>query len=295
MKRIIPSILLFASLFLYACNREHNGAIKAQGIIDGTIITMKSQVTGSVDLRVKSGQKVPSGEILASVDSRKTVTQLEALELEKNDLNLTRDSLKTSIRLIERQLEYFKKQDQRFARLVEAESLPREKKENMELQRLQAETQLFDQRQKLSQLDITEQKLAVRETQLELLLADHELQAPREGCIIDTYAESGEILFPGSPVLDLLVKEELTVDIFIEEKELSKIAVGSKADIIVDGRSAPFPAVVRTVGREAEFSSKYIISERERESLLYKVTLAVAPDPALKIGQPVSVEIIPES
>lgn len=231
---------------------------------------------------------------MALVDNRKTFTQLEALELERKELKLTRENLKTSIRLMQRQLEYFNRQEKRFSRLVEQESLPREKKESMELQRLQAETRLFDHQQKLSQLDISEQKLAVREVQLQLLLKDHELKAPGDGWILETYAEKGEALFPGSPVLDLLIREELTVEIYLEERELSRIAIGGKAEIRVDGRETPFQALIHAVSREAEFSSKYIISEKERESLLYKVTLALAPDPALKIGQPVSVEIAPQ-
>lgn len=286
------TVLIFVvSLLSAACQKNHSERIEAQGVVDGTVVTIKSQVTGTIDLAVQAGQEVKTGTLLARIDSRKLETQLEALQLEKSELLLNRRTLQTSIKLIERQLAYFKRQEARFARLVENDSLPREKKESIELERLRSETQLFDQQQKLAQLDLTEQKITVRETQLKLQLADHHLLSAHDGWILESYAESGETVFPGSAVVDLLVRSDLNIDIFLEERELADIAIGNKAEVLVDGKASALSAVVRTVSRNAEFSSKYIISEKERQSLLYKVTLSVAPDPALKIGQPVTVRL----
>lgn len=284
-------LVFVVSLLFTACHKNHSERIEAQGVVDGTVVTIKSQVTGTIDLAVQAGQEVKTGTLLARIDSRKLETQLEALQLEKSELLLNRRTLQTSIKLIERQLAYFKRQEARFARLVENDSLPREKKESIELERLRSETQLFDQQQKLAQLDLTEQKLAVRETQLKLQLADHQLLSAHDGWILESYVESGETVFPGSAVVDLLVRSDLNIDIFLEERELADIAIGNKAEVLVDGKTSALSAVVRTVSRNAEFSSKYIISEKERQSLLYKVTLGLAPDPALKIGQPVTVRL----
>jgi len=294
MRKITPTLLIICALIMTACQKRETGAIVAQGVVDGSILTLKSQVAGSVVIHVKAGQEVKQNDLLAEVDRQKLDTQLAALELDKAEMALNRLSLAKSIRLTGRQLAYFKHQDQRFTRLADNGSLPREKKEGMELQRLQVETQLFDLGQKVAQLDLTEKKLAVRESQLNLQLADHVFHANRGGWILETHLESGETVFPGSAILDLLTDDDLTIDIFLEEKELSGIAVAGPAEVMVDGREAPLPALIQTISRQAEFSSKYIISEKERQSLLYKVTIGLPPDPSLKIGQPVSVRLHPK-
>jgi HlyD family secretion protein len=294
MRKITPILLIIGAFLLGACQKRENGAIVAQGVVDGTILTLKSQVAGSVVIHVKAGQEVRQNDLIAEVDRQKLDTQMAALELDKAEMALSRISLAKSIRLTERQLAYFKHQDQRFSRLVDKGSLPLEKKEGMELQRLQAETQLFDLGQKMAQLDLTEKKLSVRESQLNLQLADHVFHAKRRGWILETHLESGETVFPGSAILDLLTDDDLTIDIFLEEIELSGIAVAGQAEVMVDGREASLPARVQTISRQAEFSSKYIISEKERQSLLYKVTIGLPPDSSLKIGQPVSVRIHPK-
>ncbi len=294
MRKFTPILLIVSALIIAACQKREAGSIVAQGVVDGSILTLKSQVAGSIVIHVKAGQEVMQNDLLAEVDRQKLDTQMAALELDKAEMALNRVSLAKSIRLTERQLEYFKHQDQRFTRLADSGSLPQEKKEGMELQRLQAETQLFDLRQKMAQFDLTEKKLSVRKSQLHLQMADHVFHAQHSGWILDTHLESGETVFPGSAILDLLTDDDLTIDIFLEEKELSGIAVAGPAEVMVDGREAPLPARVQAISRQAEFSSKYIISEKERQSLLYKVTIELPPDPSLKIGQPVSVRIHPK-
>lgn len=286
--------LCLASLVLVtACQRHDKNLIVAQGVVDAPVLTIKSQVPGSIILSVADGQQVKAQETLARIDSRKIETQIEALNLDKRELSLNRDSLRTSISLITRQLGYLTRQDERFKRLVKAESLPAEKRESMELQKLQAETQLFDLQKKMEQLDLTEEKLSVRGQQLQLQLADHELKAPIDGLILETHTESGETVFPGGNVVDLMATDGFTIDIFLEENELSSIRIGTEANLILDGGGSPIKGVVKTISRNAEFSSKYIISEKERASLLFKVTLRLSADERLKVGQPATIEIVP--
>lgn len=291
MNKISPFIIISVLLFVNACTRNHDDQIIAQGIVDGPILSLKSQVMGRIVLNTQDGLAVEEGEHLAQIDARKLDRQLENVKLEKEELKLNRETIKTSVILQKQQLEYFTKQERRFSRLVEQDSLPREKKEGMALQRLQAETRLFELRQKEIQLNLAEQKLGVKEDQLNLQLEDHAIVSPRKGWILETHVESGETVFPGTALFDLMVNDSLTIDIFLEERELHGISLGQKAEVYIDGRDTPLVAAVQNIGRQAEFSSKYIISEKERQSLLFKVTLSISPNPALKIGQPVDVRL----
>jgi HlyD family secretion protein len=87
------------------------------------------------------------------------------------------------------------------------------------------------------------------------------------------------------------------VEAFLEESELARLKLGQSADILVDGlQDRIFSGAIVSFGRKAEFSPKYIVSEKERTSLLYQVK--IRPDKDLevfKLGMPVTVRIRKEA
>jgi HlyD family secretion protein len=81
------------------------------------------------------------------------------------------------------------------------------------------------------------------------------------------------------------------VEVYIEEGEMSRLKIGQEALILVDGLETGHPrGRITYFGQKAEFSPKYVISEKERKSLLYLVKIS-ADDHAgvLKVGMPVTV------
>ena len=109
----------------------------------------------------------------------------------------------------------------------------------------------------------------------------------------EKYISTGENVFPGSPIIDILDRGSMYVEIFIEEKELFAVKIGSQVKIIVDGaNNMDLKGVVGEIGRKAEFSPKYVVSEVERKSLLYKVKIRLSENlDIFKIGMPVTVMI----
>jgi HlyD family secretion protein len=100
-------------------------------------------------------------------------------------------------------------------------------------------------------------------------------------------------LFLGAPVADILDRSSLYVEIFLEEPELSRLALGRDVDVLVDGMEGKvYSGTITYFGQKAEFSPKYIISEKERRSLLYRVKVGLSGDlEVFKLGMPVTVRI----
>jgi len=93
--------------------------------------------------------------------------------------------------------------------------------------------------------------------------------------------------------MDILDTSSLYVEIFIEEKEISSLKLNQQVQIVIDGREdKKLSGVITYFGKKAEFSPKYIISEKERKALLYQVKIGIRKDVELfKVGMPVTVII----
>lgn len=115
--------------------------------------------------------------------------------------------------------------------------------------------------------------------------------APAAGEIADTYAEPGEVVDAGMPVVSLLPPENIFVRFFVPETVLSSIHTGQTVGIACESCPAGLTARISFVATSSEYTPPVIYSQRTRGSLVYMVE--ARPDPArrplLKPGQPVDV------
>ena len=290
---IKTALLLIIPLILpTGCSRSDTGEITAPGLVDGVVVNLKAAASGTVEaVNVSEGGMVKKGHIVAQIDSRKTQNKLEALDISQKELEVNRVNLRQSLRYTNANITFLSKQVERFRRLREKKAISGEKLESMELRLLQARTARTDISSKLDALDIQEEKLRNQKAMLELVLNDHRVEAPADGIVIETFIAAGEMAMPGTAVADIIDTSSLYVELFIEEREISRLVLGQKVDILVDGvKDKTFSGAITAFGKKAEFSPKYIISEKEREALLYKVKVGISGDyDVFKIGMPVTV------
>ena len=99
------------------------------------------------------------------------------------------------------------------------------------------------------QLIAAETSLAYRKA----LLGDTEIVAPFDGLIVQRQRDPGDIAVPGSAVLSLISTKELWITAWVDETEMSRVAIGQPARVVF--RSEPDQAyrgeVVR-LGRQAD-------------------------------------------
>ena len=288
------AILLTALVLVSSCTKEQTDYIKVAGIVDGDIFTIKAAVAGKIEaLNIKEGLPVKKGDVLIEINSDKLLNQLDGLSIRKKEIYVNRKKINNKTNLLKSNLKYWKQQVERFQRLREKESISGDKLEKAELQLEEVETSLFDAQQSLSSLSIQSENISNQEQHLKLLLEDHVISSPVSGDVLEKFLSEGEIVFPGAAVADILDKESLYVEAFIEGEEISQLELGQEIFILLDGLGEKtFSGRISYFGRKAEFSPKYIISEKERKSLLYQVKIRIDKDHKFfKIGMPVTVQI----
>ena len=285
--------VFFPVLLLVNCSGNDVGRITAPGVVDGDIITLKAVVSGSLkELDLKEGAPVVKDGVLARIDTAKVENQLSELDINARDIDINVQSISRKLQFLNANIRYLREQVERFRRLKEKNALPGEKLESMELKLMEADTSRFELNKSLDSLQVQREKIQNKQEYLRLLLEDHVIKAPVTGVVMETFVSEGESVFPGTAIADILDTSSLYVEIFIEEKELAGLQLNQDVEIHVDGRAEPLHGVVSHFGKKAEFSPKYIISEKERQSLLYQVKVKIDNiDGYLKIGMPVTVVI----
>jgi HlyD family secretion protein len=287
-------IVSLGLIVLTACSRGKSEFVMAAGVVDGEVITVKAAVSGKIEsLNILEGREVDKNSILVTVDSDKIENQIQGLEIQKQGITLDRKKRDRRIQLLNANLEYWKKQVESFERLEKKESIAGDQLEQARLKMDEVEASLFDAQQSLRELSVQLKNIKNQREYLNLLLEDHIIVSPVSGVVLEKFVSQGETVFPGTPVADILDWSSLYVETFLEETELSRLELGQKIDVLVDGMEGRvFSGTIIYFGKEAEFSPKYIISEKERQSLLYRVKIKLEQDlKVFKLGMPVTVRI----
>lgn len=291
MKKSIITILTIS--FLSFCVKNNSTEIKAPGIIDGDIITVKSLVQGTIDeINIQEGNEIHKGDILVKVNMDKILNKIKELDFKLKEIDLNSANLKKRLKYIKSNLTYLKKQVKRFIRLKKTNSVSGEKLEKMEIKYLEVETSLFEIKNNINALELQREKIENTRDLLNLTLNDHIIKSTIDnGVVIEKFVLKGETLFPNTSIADILDTSSLYIEVFIEEQEISSLKLGMKVKILIDGiKNKNLSGTISLFGRKAEFSPKYIISEKERKSLLYQVKIKIKGNNAVfKIGMPVTV------
>lgn len=286
-------IFLFISI-IYGCNRGDENIIKAPGMVEGEIITMKSKVASSIEkIYVNEGDEIKSGDLLAGLDSRVIKNKIKDIELSLEATGINSEKLKKKKILINENLGYLKRQVSRFERLSKKRSISGDDLEKVKIKLLESETAQYELIKSLEGLEVQKNVLENKKEYLGIILEDYTLESGVDGFVMEKFISMGENIFPGMPMFDILDKNSLFIEIFLEEKELPRIRIGGEVRIIVDGaEEKDLTGIVSEIGRKSEFSPRYVISEIERKSLLFKVKIRVKENIGIfKIGMPVTVLI----
>jgi HlyD family secretion protein len=120
----------------------------------------------------------------------------------------------------------------------------------------------------------------------------YELTAAEAGTVLEVHVDPGEVVGAGSPVLTLADTTHPYAEVFVPEAELGGVHVGAPASLHVDATEQAFSGRVEHVGRRAEFTPRYLFSERERPSLVMRVRVRIDdPEQRLHAGVPAFVTI----
>jgi len=117
--------------------------------------------------------------------------------------------------------------------------------------------------------------------------------APAKTLVHDTFYSEGEWVAAGNPVVSLLPPGNLKLRFFVPETAVGGLRLGQAVRAACDGCSAPIPATITYISRQAEYTPPVIYSREQRSKLVFLIEAkpGLADAAKLKPGQPLDVSI----
>ncbi|MBN1355412.1 efflux RND transporter periplasmic adaptor subunit [bacterium] len=293
MKRIplMPAVL---GMMLAAGCEPETPALTGSGIIEAEERLISAGMGSEIlECPVVEGRIVKQGDVIAILD----VTGLE----------LERQAAASSIVEIEAQDRQFR------AQVAQAQTALEGARKNYDRARIlkqkgsisdqsydDAETAYLVARRQLETAGALLEAIPARKTVLEsqLKVIDYRIStgtvtAPIDGTVLEIYAECGERIAPGQPIVKLADLTSVWVKIYIGAVDLGRVKLRAGARIEVDAfPGRVFNGEISWISDRSEFTPKNIQTRDARADLVYAVKVRVPnPQGVFKIGMPVDVRL----
>jgi HlyD family secretion protein len=321
-KKRAPAILALVAMASAGCDRfaseAGDGKILLSGTVEAHEIDLAFQVAGRIDaLRVDEGDYVQAGDLVAVLEAQDYQLALERAQAESQAAAAALAVLRAGTReqeirvaeqaLVEAQarLRYAEAESHRTRRLVPNRLASEDQLEKAEMQEDIARATVARSRESLSLLqegprkediDQAAAELAARQASLAVAkrnLAYTRLQSPAPGIVTVRFAEPGEVVSAGQPVLRLAVLSRPWVRAYLAEADLARVTLGQRAEVRADGLpDRVFQGRLGFISPKAEFTPKTVETRELRVDLVYRIKVEVEnPEGALKLGMPVDVTL----
>lgn len=320
MKRLL-AVLILAAVALggwyYFRNQKPNPSVLNELRLSGNIEAHQSivsfKVSGRViDLPVEEGQEVKQGQLLARLDDEDYRREVQAAEanlhvleaqLRKFEAGSRPQEIRAAEKAVEearadlenKRLEYermeglwkegvmsrqvrdaaeaaYKVAQARLAQLTEQYRLAEEgfRREDIEMARAQVRQ--------------AGENLGLARTRLSYTV----LRAPVSGVIVVRNTELGEVMAPGTPVVNLAQLEQVWLRAYIPETELGRLRWGQEVTVTTDTYPGKkYVGKISFISPQAEFTPKSVQTFKERVTLVYRIKVDISnPHHELKPGMP---------
>lgn len=258
-------------------------------------VTVKAKVAGSVgELKVREGDVVKKGDLLAVIDSPTLKYQLDRGKAEQWAATQQASSTSPQIAAVEAQakmteasLKTARDERDRLDKLVASGSMPRAELDRAVNNVAMLEAQLASQRAQARALKIdlmaksTGQNAAVSE--LAARLADAEVRSPMDGVVLQRQVDPGELVPQNGVMFKIGDVSRLILECSVDEADIGRLSVGKKAAVSLYA----FP-------KRAFHGQVFEIlpdADRAKKSFLVKVRLEDAPA-GMRSGMSAEVNIV---
>lgn len=257
-----------------------DGFARANGRVEATQIEIASKLPGQLlEVLAREGDDVAAGQVLARVESEELAAQLRGAESEVSRLQKGVAQAEAELARLRSQTAYERNELSRVQKVFEKGFAAKDKLEAQQTRYAAAQSA-----ERAAHAAVDGAKDATRTARAEIdrlnsLLLHAELTAPKAARVQYRLAEPGEILASGGRVLTLIDLDDVYMTVFLPAADAGRLAIGAEARLVMD--AAPeyvFPAAVSFVAADAQFTPKSVETQSEREKLMFRVKLVVAPD-----------------
>ncbi|WP_245418006.1 HlyD family secretion protein [Cohaesibacter celericrescens] len=257
-----------------------DGISQSNGRIEAERIAVATKLAGRVaEVLVSEGDWVQEGQTIARMDTKDLEAELH--QAQATVLQAQQQKLQAEALLRQRQSELTTAQAA-FSRVKKLAKDGFNSQAQLDVQQTvldsaQAAVAAAEAGVPLAKATIAAAEAAVEGVQS--LIDDASLQAPRAGRVQYVLEHSGEVVAAGTSIVTLTDLTNMHMTIFLPSRDAGRLAIGAEARIILDAiPDYIIPASVTFVSSTAQFTPKSVETQEERDKLMFRVKLTIAPE-----------------
>ncbi|MDK2778999.1 MAG: HlyD family efflux transporter periplasmic adaptor subunit [Pseudomonadota bacterium] len=257
------------------------GQFSTNGRLEAEQIEVATKTAGRIaEVLVREGQLVQSGDLLARMDNQQLLARKREAEAQIAAAELAQEEAEAGVAQRQSQLKLATQELQRTQTMFDKKVAPQDKLDQAQAQydSAAAALRLAKATARRAQASIDAANAALAE--LQTLLDDTNIKAPRSGRVQYVLAQPGEVLSAGGRVVTLLDISDVYMTVFLPASVAGKLTLNDEAKLILDPiPEYVVPAQVTFVATDAQFTPKSVETDEERNNLMFRVKLSI--DPAL--------------
>jgi HlyD family secretion protein len=249
------------------------GFAVSNGRTEATELIIATKLAGRLaEVRVREGDEVKAGDVLALMDTRELEAARAQAEAEQRRAEEHLRYVDALLAQSQSELEFAQKTYERAARLLSSRSVSEDQVDEARNRQQVAAAALQAVRVQRVEAEAAIAAARARVEQILVQIEDSALLAPRNGRIQFRLAEPGEVLGAGGRVLTLIDLDDAYMTFFLPEQEAGRVAIGAEARIVLDAfPDRPVAARISFVASEAQFTPKAVETAHERQKLAFRL------------------------
>jgi HlyD family secretion protein len=255
------------------------GIYKTNGRIEATEVDVAAKYPGRLaTVTVDEGDNVTAGQVVATISSPETEAQLRNAQAQL--LKAKQDVAAAVATVAQRKsdVDFTTADYDRGLELIKDGWMTQQ---TLELRRDKFESAQADYDAAEDTREAAEDSVKAAEADVERLqaiLVDLVLLSPRTGRVQYRLARAGEVVAAGQRVLTILDLKDVYMTIYLPGDVAGKLALDDGARWILDPvPQYVFPATIRFVATDAQFTPKSVETAEERAKLMFRVKLQADP------------------
>ena len=286
-------MLQLASAVLMLCACGNNGKeYDATGTFEATETTIFAEQSGALlSFNINEGENIVQGQEVGLIDTTQIWLKIQQLEATREVYQSQKPDMEKQIAATRQQLAKAQTEQRRYQELVADGAAPSKLLDDATAQvqvlSRQLDAQISSLSNQLSALTSQQAATDIQTSQLQDQLNKCHVKAPLSGTVLEKYAEQGEFVAIGKPLLKVADVENMYIRAYVTSDQLKDIKIGQQTTVLADygdGQVKAYDGTVTWISSRSEFTPKTILTNDERADLVYALKIRFKNDGFAKIG-----------
>jgi HlyD family secretion protein len=282
-------LFLFIAFLLASCSGNDNRS-DAYGNFEVDDILISAEATGKLLLfSVEEGKKMNAGELVAVIDTIDLVLKRSQMKAQKNSISVRIDNIHAQIEVQKQQKQNLLVDKNRIEKLMKDGAATLKQLDDINGQLELVDRQITSINTQFAAVNAELEVVNTQISQVDESISKCKIFNPKDGIVLEKFAEPGEITAFGKPLCKIADMDEMILRVYISGDQLPGIKIGQEVEVLIDQdkkTNRKLTGMVSWISETAEFTPKIIQTKEERVNMVYAVKVRVKNDGTLKIGMP---------